>query len=95
MVDEIIPLEYIKNIRRLGYESSLTYCKVFNWFREKWGYTSWIEQTGKEYNYKVYAKGVYHKPIKSPSKSTYCKNYEEAQSNLLEELILIVEEIEN
>tara|TARA_R100001440_G_scaffold23689_1_gene38609 strand:+ start:27301 stop:27582 length:282 start_codon:yes stop_codon:yes gene_type:complete len=92
-MDVISPQE-LAQVRKLGYEDNITYCKVFNWFRIKWGYTSWIEKSGKEYNYKIYAKGTYHKPIYTECNSSYCKNYEDAQSKLLNELILIVDEIE-
>ena len=70
------------------------YQQAFRWFREKWGYTSWIEQVGNELNYKVYGNGVYHKPIYTSSYSSYCKSYEEAELKLLKELIIIVKEIE-
>ncbi len=92
-MEDLIPSRYITKTKKLGYEGSPTYCKVFNWFREEWGYTSWIEKTDKDYNYKIYAKGVYHRPIHSPNKSPYCKDYLEAKIKLLDELILIVEEI--
>ncbi len=93
MSDVITPKE-LSLVRQLGYDDNITYCKVFDWFRRKWGYTSWIEKTGKEYNYKIYARGSYHRPIYTASESSYCNNYEEAQVNLLNELILIVGEIE-
>ena len=93
-MSEVITPEELSSVRQLGYDDNITYCKVFNWFRIRWGYTSWIEQTGKQYNYKVYARGTFHKPIYTEVKSPYCKNYEEAQRKLLKELILIVEEIE-
>jgi hypothetical protein len=93
MSDVITPKE-LSLVRQLGYDDNITYCKVFNWFRIRWGYTSWIEKTGKEYNYKIYARGAFHKPIYTESESSYCNNYEEAQKKLLKELILIVDEIE-
>ena len=93
MSDVITPKE-LSLVRQLGYDDNITYCKVFDWFRRKWGYTSWIEKTGKEYNYKIYARGVFHRPIKHETNYPYCNNYEEAQVNLLNELILIVGEIE-
>ena len=95
MEEDLISIENITKIQRLGYEGSPTYCKIFNWFREEWGYTSWIEKVNKEYNYKIYARGVYHRSIHKPHESSYCKTYQEAQVKLLEELITIVEEIEN
>ncbi len=94
MSSDVITRDELSAVRRLGYDSNVTYCKVFDWFRRQWGYTSWIEKIGKEYNYKIYARGSYHKPIHTPPQSTYCKNYEEAQTKLLEELITIVDEIE-
>jgi hypothetical protein len=93
MSDVITPKE-LSLVRQLGYDDNITYCKVFNWFRIRWGYTSWIEKTGKEYNYKIYARGAFHKPIYTESESSYCNNYEEAQKKMLKELILIVDEIE-
>ena len=93
-MSDVITPEELSLVRQLGYDDNITYCKVFNWFRIRWGYTAWIEQTGKQYNYKVYARGTFHKPIYPQSESPYCKNYEEAQRKLLKELILIVEEIE-
>ena len=93
MSDVITPKE-LSLVRQLGYDDNITYCKVFDWFRRKWGYTSWIEKTGKEYNNKIYARGVFHRPIKHETNYPYCNNYEEAQVNLLNELILIVGEIE-
>jgi len=92
---DVITSEELSAVKELGYEDSVTYCKVFNWFRQRWGYTSWVEKVDGEYNYKIYARGVYHRSIHKPHKSSYCKTYEEAQSRLLEELITIVEEIEN
>ena len=94
MSNDVITAEELMSVRQLGYGDNITYCKVFDWFRRQWGYTSWVEKTGKEYNYKIYARGVYHTPMYSPSKSSYCKTYEEAQVKLLSELIKIVEEIE-
>jgi|GEM_PF-7081830 len=93
-MSDIVTPEELSIVRQLGYDDNVTYCKVFNWFRERWGYTSWIEKSGKEYNYKIYARGVYHKPIHSPTESPYCKNYEDAQVKLLKELVLIIKEIE-
>ncbi len=93
-MSDVITPEELSSVRQLGYDDNITYCKVFNWFRIRWGYTAWIEQTGKQYNYKVYARGTFHKPIYTEVESPYCKNYEEAQRKLLKELILIVEEIE-
>ncbi len=94
MSSDVITSDELSAVRRLGYDSNVTYCKVFDWFRRQWGYTSWIEKIGKEYSYKIYARGSYHKPIHTPPQSPYCKNYEEAQAKLLEELITIVDEIE-
>jgi hypothetical protein len=93
-MSDVITSQELSSVRQLGYDDNITYCKVFNWFRVRWGYTSWIEKTGKKYNYKVYARGAFHKPIYTQSESSYCKNYEEAQQKLLNELILIVQEIE-
>tara|TARA_R100001015_G_C4559329_1_gene119491 strand:+ start:566 stop:850 length:285 start_codon:yes stop_codon:yes gene_type:complete len=93
-MSDVITPEELSSVRQLGYDNNITYCKVFDWFRRRWGYTSWIEKTGKEYNYKIYARGVFHKPIYTAPESSYCKNYEEAQQKLLNELILIVQEIE-
>ena len=93
-MNDVITSQELSIVRQLGYDDNITYCKVFNWFRVRWGYTSWIEQTGKEYNYKVYARGTFHKPIHTKSESSFCKSYEDAQSKLLNELILIVDEIE-
>lgn len=74
------------------------YQEAFEWFRLKWGYNSWVEQTGNInsylYNYKIYGNGVYHRPIHTPSNYPYCKSYEEAELELLKELIIIVKEIE-
>lgn len=94
MSEDLIPIKHLSSIKKLGYENSLTFCKVFNWFREEWGYTSWIEKTGKEYNYKIYARGVYHRPIHSITRYPYYKTYDEAKNKLLNELIIIVQEIE-
>lgn len=79
--------------------SAPTYYQAFKWFREKWGYTSWIEQNGSsEFNYiyihKIYGRGVFHKPIHSNYASSYNKTYEKAELALLKELIIIVQEIE-
>lgn len=93
-MSDVITPEELSLVRQLGYDDNITYCKVFDWFRRRWGYTSWIEKTGKEYNYKIYARGAFHKPIYTESESSYCNNYEEAQKKLLKELILIVDEIE-
>tara|TARA_B100000767_G_scaffold230272_1_gene221270 strand:- start:51 stop:461 length:411 start_codon:yes stop_codon:yes gene_type:complete len=74
------------------------YQEAFRWLRLKWGYNSWVEQTGNInnylYNYKIYGNGVYHRPIHTPSNYPYCKSYEEAELELLKELIIIVKEIE-
>ncbi len=74
------------------------YQEAFRWFRKKWGYTSWVEQTGNKgnyiYCYKIYGEGVYHRPIHTPSNYPYRKTYEEAELDLLKELIIIVNEIE-
>ena len=94
MSGDVITSEELSSVRQLGYDDNVTYCRVFNWFRKRWGYTSWIEKTGKEYNYKIYARGVYHSPMHSPDESPYCKSYEEAQTKLLNQLVTIVEEIE-
>ena len=94
MSSDVVTPEELSAVRKLGYDDNITYCKVFNWFRQRWGYTSWIEKTGQEYVYKIYARGVYHKPIYSNSSSSYCKSHEEAQIKLLNELIIIVDEIE-
>ena len=94
MSRDAISAEELSSLRQLGYDGNASYCKIFNWFRERWGYVSWIEQTYDEYVYKIYARGVYHRPIHSQSKYPYCKNYEEAQIKLLNELIIIIEEIE-
>ncbi len=91
-MSDVITYEELSSVRRLGYDGNVTYCKVFDWFRRRWGYVSWIEKTGKKYNYKVYARGTFHKPIYTQSESSYCKSYEEAQKKLLKELILIIEE---
>ena len=93
-MNDVITSQELSLVRQLGYDDNITYCKVFNWFRVRWGYTSWIEKTGKEYNYKIYARGAFHRPITHKTKYPYCKSYEEAQQKLLNELILIVQEIE-
>ncbi len=79
--------------------SAPTYYQAFKWFREKWGYASWIEQNGKSefdyiYSYKIYGRGVFHKPMNSSSISSYSRKYETTELNLLKELIEIVKEIE-
>tara|TARA_B100000475_G_scaffold164428_1_gene125454 strand:+ start:119 stop:403 length:285 start_codon:yes stop_codon:yes gene_type:complete len=93
-MSDVITSKELSLVRQLGYDDNITYCKVFDWFRVRWGYTSWIEKTGKEYSYKIYARGTFHKPIYTQSESSYCKSYEEAQIKLLNELVLIVKEIE-
>tara|TARA_R100001463_G_scaffold56462_1_gene108519 strand:- start:1808 stop:2095 length:288 start_codon:yes stop_codon:yes gene_type:complete len=90
---DVITSEELSSVRRLGYDDNVTYCKVFDWFRRKWGYVSWIEKTGSEYCYKIYARGSYHRPKNTTdTKYPYCKGYEEAQKKLLKELILIIKE---
>ena len=94
MSDDLLSLEEIFHIRQLGYGDIPNYYKVFKWFREKWGYTSWIEQSEKKYIYKIYKTDVYYRP-KDCNEYPHCKNYEEAESKLLKELITIVKEKES
>ena len=90
-MSDVITSEELSAVRQLGYYDNVTYCEVFNWFREKWGYVAWIEKSGKEYGYKIYANGVYHRP-KDATRYPYCKSHEEAQVRLLEELVAVVKE---
>ena len=90
---DVITSKELSAVRQLGYRENVTYCKVFNWFRERWGYVAWIEKSGKEYGYKIYSNGVYHRP-KNATKYPYCKSHEEAQTKLLEELVKVIEEQE-
>lgn len=102
MLDDLIPIKFIPRVRRLGYKGIPTFYKVFRWFRKRWGYTSWVEQSKNKFIYKVYSRGVYHRPIKlleeyfnnSEPSYPHCKVYEDAEVKLLMELILIVEEKE-
>lgn len=102
MLEDLIPFKYITRIRRLGYSGIPTFYKVFKWFRKQWGYTSWVEQSENKFIYKIYSRGVFHRPIKiltenfinSVPSYPHCKNYEEAEVKLLIELILIIEEQE-
>jgi hypothetical protein len=91
MSSDVISSEELAAVRQLGYNENVTYCKVFNWFRLKWGYVAWIEKTSDKYSYKIYNRGVYHRP-KNVTEYPYCKTYEEAQVKLLEELIAVTQE---
>ena len=93
-MSEVITSKELSAVRQLGYKENVTYCQVFNWFREKWGYVAWIEKSGNRYVYKIYANGVFIRP-KETTKWPYCKTHEEAQTKLLEELVKIIEEREN
>tara|TARA_Y100000589_G_C26918659_1_gene533432 strand:- start:237 stop:596 length:360 start_codon:yes stop_codon:yes gene_type:complete len=92
--DDLIPVKEAYSVTELGYIGSPTYYRVFKWFRKKWGYVSWIEQSNDRFVYKIYARNVYHRPIHTPYKYPYCETYEEAELELLKELIIIVNEIE-
>jgi len=91
MSSDVISSEELAAVRQLGFGEEVTYCKVFDWFRLKWGYVAWIEKSGNEYSYKIYSRGVYHRP-KNVTEYPYCKNHEEAQVKLLEELIAVAQE---
>jgi hypothetical protein len=91
--DDLIPLEETHSVIELGYIGSPTYYRIFKWFRKKWGYVSWIEETGNRFVYKIQARNMYHRPIHTPYKYPYCDTYEEAELELLKELIIIVNEI--
>tara|TARA_B100000902_G_C26646475_1_gene591682 strand:- start:86 stop:373 length:288 start_codon:yes stop_codon:yes gene_type:complete len=93
-MSEVITSEELSAVRQLGYRENITYCQVFNWFRERWGYVAWIEKSGNKYGYKIYTNGVFLRP-KETTKWPYCKNHEEAQVKLLEELIKVVQERES
>lgn len=94
MLKDLIPIKFIPKIRRLGYRGIPTFYKVSKWFRQNWGYTSWIEQTGSSFVYKIYSRNVYYLPISFKYDSHYCKTYEEAETKLIDELISIVEKRE-
>jgi hypothetical protein len=93
MIYDLIPCKLIPKIRRLGYRGIPTFYKVSKFFRKKWGYVSWVEQSKNKYIYKVYCRGVYHRP-KEAVNYPHCKNYEEAEVRLINELIKIVNEKE-
>ena len=93
MVSDLIPIRYIPRVRALGFKGCPTFYRVFKYFRKKWGYTCWVAQSEKAFIYNIYNRGVYCRP-KGSTSFPHCKTYEEADSKLLEEYILIIKEIE-
>ena len=96
-----IPKEQFKEIKQLGYYqpeywiSCPTYSAVFQWVKSKWGFYSWIEQTGDDlFKCKIYKKGAFHSPKYSQSFKWYHKDYDVAELLLLRQLIAIIQEIE-
>jgi hypothetical protein len=95
MIKDLIPIKYVLRVRTLGFKGCPTFYRVIKYFRKKWGYTSWIEESASgEFIYKIHGNKVYHRPINIPDKYPYCKTYQEAEVKLIKELILIVEERE-
>lgn len=92
-ISDTIPSDKLAEVRRLGYDKKPSYCKVFKWFRKRWGYISWIEEATNKYIYKIYSKGVFYRP-KDSTDYPHCETYEEAEVKLLDELITIIKEIE-
>jgi len=92
---DLIPFNLILRIIKLGYYNIPTPYKIFKWSRTEKGYFTWIEKCGNKFIYKIYSNGVYRRPKHPINHWPHCKTYKEAQKNLLDELITILEEIKD
>ena len=92
MIKDLVPVKFIPKIRRLGYIGCPTFYKVSKWFRKELRYTSWIEQSEDTYIYKIYSMGSFRRPKGYDLKYPHCKTYEQAEKELIRELIKIAEE---
>ncbi len=91
MIKDLVPVRLIGRLRRLGFKGCPTFYRVSKWFRKKLGYTSWIEESKNIYIYKIYSMGSYVRPKGLDLRYPHCESYEEAEINLIRELIEIAE----